>query len=592
MNKIHKAAKTYLDVGLSVIPLRPNSKMPAIAWKPYQERLPDVGELHEWFGDTEDHNIGIVTGQVSGGLLVLDFDDRSMYWQWSKAHPDLAKTKKVVTPSGGRHLYYRLKNGKGLTTQPFSLDGKHVGEIRFNGGMVVAPPSMLGDSKAWRWVTGKKTPILTIPSFEVLGLELKSSTSPPKAEGKTRTTPRGRVALERAVGRLAVAPEGERNTTLNKVAFVLGQQIWLNELDRGEAEDRLAIVAGRIGLGEREIQATIGSGIESGLAAAAEKTPEPKRGPCTHRELMTTEFAPISWIVQDLMPIGLTILAGKPKLGKSIMGLQMAQAVASGADFLGFKTLQASTLMICLEDSPRRVKGRLLRQSSPEDLPIEYEWEWPPLDEEGIDLLRTRLEAGGRFGPYGLVVIDTLASAKGRKTKEKAAEDMAALTYPLQRMAQEFGTALLVIFHHRKGAVDDPIWDIRGSGATPGAADTAIGLYPLKEGGCKLLTASRDAPELELKIELDAIDTLSWQIVGDLRELAREEAEDEIIAFLEGEGEATIREIAEGLGKTRTPVYYAVKRLVGKGTLHELDPDKGGTGRPAKRYGLSTPSIQ
>jgi len=266
------------------------------------------------------------------------------------------------------------------------------------------------------------------------------------------------------------------------------------------------------------------------------------------------------------------------------MGLQMAQAVASGADFLGFKTLQASTLMICLEDSPRRVKGRLLRQSSPDDLPIEYEWKWPPLDGEGIDLLRTRLEAGGRFGPYGLVVIDTLASAKGRKTKEKAAEDMAALTYPLQRMAQEFGTALLVIFHHRKGAVDDPIWDIRGSGATPGAADTAIGLYPLKEGGCKLLTASRDAPELELKVELDTANTLSWQVVGDLRELARQEAEKEIITFLEEEAYATIGAIAQGIDKSYTPVYNAVKRLAAKGMLEELEPERSGKGRPAMRY--------
>jgi len=46
-------------------------------------------------------------------------------------------------------------------------------------------------------------------------------------------------------------------------------------------------------------------------------------------------FPPIRWIVPDVLPEGATILAGRPKLGKSWMALDMALAVARGAYCLG-----------------------------------------------------------------------------------------------------------------------------------------------------------------------------------------------------------------------------------------------------------------
>lgn len=289
----------------------------------------------------------------------------------------------------------------------------------------------------------------------------------------------------------------------------------------------------------------------------------------THRELMAMDFPPIQWVVQDLLPVGCCVLAGKPKVGKSFMALQLAQAVASGSPFLGMKTTKAPVLMIALEDSPRRIKGRLQMQKASSDLPICYEWQWQPLDGKGLEHLSKRLERGGPAGPYGLVVIDTLASAKSGKVDENKASDMSQLIYPLQRLAHDYQCALLLVFHHKKGAVNDPIWDVRGSGAIPGAVDVLVGLYKDRSSGdyC-LLSESRDAPELELRVEFEAAQTFSWQLVGNLNDMAKTEAEEEVIEALEDLVEADAGTIGKELDKSRQNVRKVCKRLKNRGILN------------------------
>jgi RecA-family ATPase len=46
--------------------------------------------------------------------------------------------------------------------------------------------------------------------------------------------------------------------------------------------------------------------------------------------LLARQLPPIQWAIPEILPEGLTLLAGKPKLGKSWLALAMALAVASG----------------------------------------------------------------------------------------------------------------------------------------------------------------------------------------------------------------------------------------------------------------------
>jgi hypothetical protein len=75
-----------------------------------------------------------------------------------------------------------------------------------------------------------------------------------------------RKALADELARLEAAAEGDRNNQLNTSAFNLGQFVGAKALDRSEVAAALAGTARGLGLGEREIAATIRSGLDAGCA--------------------------------------------------------------------------------------------------------------------------------------------------------------------------------------------------------------------------------------------------------------------------------------------------------------------------------------
>lgn len=274
-------------------------------------------------------------------------------------------------------------------------------------------------------------------------------------------------------------------------------------------------------------------------------------------DLMGSDFLDVKWVVDDVVPDGgVAVLGGKKKIGKSWFCLQVAQAVAAGARVLDKKTEQGSVVYICLEDGPARLQRRLTQQHARAELPITYRTRFTPLDQGGLDELRHLAQA---TRPR-LIIIDTLAAAKTGKVDENAAGPMADLFNGLRAIAQDCQVGILVVAHHGKFTTGDPGHDIRGSSATPGAADLNIGLY--KENGVHLLrTEGRDIGEAELRVKFDAVDTWSWHLLGDAREMARTEAEEEIRGALEELGPADAGRIAKHLGKKRPGVQKILKRL-------------------------------
>src|SRR5918997_2559398 len=80
----------------------------------------------------------------------------------------------------------------------------------------------------------------------------------------------------------------------------------------------------------------------------------------TAAELMAEELPPVRWVVPDILPEGVTFLAGRPKLGKSWMVLGLGVAVATGGVALGTKRVErGEVLYLSLEDPKRRIHNRL-----------------------------------------------------------------------------------------------------------------------------------------------------------------------------------------------------------------------------------------
>ncbi|MBZ0300998.1 MAG: bifunctional DNA primase/polymerase [Anaerolineae bacterium] len=134
----YQAALGYLCNGFGVIPVHTDperAKVAAVPWAIYQQRRAIPDELHTWFVEQGYTGLAIVTGVVSG-LIVLDFDDRKWFDHFRQVCPDLASTSMVRTRRGV-HLYFRT-----VQTVP-SRKGPGI-DLKAEGGYVVAPPTKIG----------------------------------------------------------------------------------------------------------------------------------------------------------------------------------------------------------------------------------------------------------------------------------------------------------------------------------------------------------------------------------------------------------------------------------------------------------------
>jgi len=80
----------------------------------------------------------------------------------------------------------------------------------------------------------------------------------------------------------------------------------------------------------------------------------------TAAEIVAEKLPSVRWVIPEILPEGVTLLAGKPKMGKSWMGLDVGIAIATGGVALGTKRVQrGDVLYLALEDNRRRIQNRL-----------------------------------------------------------------------------------------------------------------------------------------------------------------------------------------------------------------------------------------
>ena len=76
-------------------------------------------------------------------------------------------------------------------------------------------------------------------------------------------------------------------------------------------------------------------------------------------DLQNRTYEPTHFLVDELIPEGLHILAGAPKIGKSWLALWLCLCVAQGQALWNFATTQGEALYLSLEDSFQRIQTRL-----------------------------------------------------------------------------------------------------------------------------------------------------------------------------------------------------------------------------------------
>jgi len=288
----------------------------------------------------------------------------------------------------------------------------------------------------------------------------------------------------------------------------------------------------------------------------------------TADEILTTEWPEPVWAVPGILPVGLAILAGAPKVGKSWLALQIAQAVAAGGVVLGQKVEQGPVLYLALEDSARSLKYRMKKQSWPLGLDVEFTIMGDFLGKVGF------LNSGGGdrlarqifLRHYRLVVVDTLSRAITGDQNDVAV--MTICLTPIQEIAHECNCTILLNDHHKKvkGEAMDAISDILGSTAKGAIADTILGLYRERGKPCaKLSIIGREVEETCLEIYLDRV-TGCWQL-NTANDNNQEQKPELLEALEKHKGRAGASEIGKDLDRNRGTVYKQFSQLEALGKV-------------------------
>jgi hypothetical protein len=304
----------------------------------------------------------------------------------------------------------------------------------------------------------------------------------------------------------------------------------------------------------------------------------------TFQEVQDLTFPPMTYVVDGLIVEGLTILAGRPKVGKSWMALDVCLAVASGQPALGNLTATSGDVLYCaLEDNFRRLRSR------GEKLLLPYiEWpqrlivatKWRRLDAGGVTDIAEWCD--GVPQPR-LVVLDTLASIRPARGNNEAMYDgdyRALLA--LHQMASERNLAVLVLHHTRKMEADDPLDTISGTLGLAGCADGALIIVKGSQGAT-LYTRGRDIEEKESAISFDRA-TCRWSILGDAAEVRRSDGRRAILAALSAAADTmSPQEIAAATGLTQNAVSMLLHRMSKDGEITKKGRGRYGAPLPPER---------
>lgn len=182
------AAELVAAIGLNPLPVRIGEKVPAVRWKPWQEKHIPPGLVGRWRDDPKhaDSNLASTTGGVTGRLVVdIDSPDPRDHAEAVARFGD--SPVKVATPSGGLHLWFASPGG---VPNAQKIDGTRV-DIRGDGGIVVLPPSVRPEKGTYAFLEGDWADLGRLPLPRPGSLPCPTAAPPRAALGAFQARPGG-----------------------------------------------------------------------------------------------------------------------------------------------------------------------------------------------------------------------------------------------------------------------------------------------------------------------------------------------------------------------------------------------------------------
>ena len=440
-----------------------------------------------------------------------------------------------------------------------------------------------------------------------------------------------RRAIELECSAVATARPGERNDRLNKAAFNLAGFIPAGHVTRELIEYRLFDAARDCGLfddpgcGERGVRATITSGIDAGLqnpriikdrdaeadraakvgestgdrawsfyqddellasgeaeeilapiAFGNEKSQKRVFQIYTGPALMRTKFPAPTWVIQGMLSEGLNILAGKPKMGKSILALNLGLTISGGGLALGNTAVeQGDVLYLALEDKFRRLQTRAGKMIASSKMHITDHFslatEWPRCNCGGLLLMDKWIE---KVANPRLIIIDVWPMFKPSPNpglRRSAYDEDYTAFGDLKKFCDHRGINCLVLLHCRKGLSEDVLDEVSGTLGQVGASDGILILNRSRTNGeATVFVCGRDVEEQELALSFD-LPSLTWKSLGPSAEHVRGKLQEKILEYLKSHRPSTAHQIAMGIDSTRESVQKVLHRFFDKQDKSPVD---------------------
>ncbi|MDX3809610.1 MAG: AAA family ATPase [Bosea sp. (in: a-proteobacteria)] len=286
----------------------------------------------------------------------------------------------------------------------------------------------------------------------------------------------------------------------------------------------------------------------------------------TADQLSARTYPPTDFLVDHLIPKGVTLLAGEPKAGKSWLALDVAASIARGVGCLGERSCPpGDVLYLALEDNEARLHGRLSSMLGSTGWPsrLALTTTWDRIDQGGADAMLDWARSCPRPRAIIVDVFERIRPLAPRSSYQGAYEEISRL----REVAELARIGIILVHHLSKGSGRrDAHQRILGTVGVLGAADTSLVMVRGRTN-CRLLARGRDIEEVDEIVAFDR-QAMCWRPVQGQDATPLFPEQQRIIEFIIAQGRSVApAEVAAALEIKPGTARTTLRRMDAKGDI-------------------------